>query len=74
MSNSKTMKKYEILWKSIVAAIYESGHATVIPSAEGPTMAGRCFRPWFPSQRRPTLAGESAKRQATTNAEGQSLK
>jgi molecular chaperone DnaK len=53
------------------AAIYEGGHATVIPSAEGPTMAGKMF----PSVVAFTkdghlLVGEPAKRQATTNPEG----
>jgi molecular chaperone DnaK len=53
------------------AAIFEGGRATVIPSAEGPTMAGKMF----PSVAAFTkdgqlLVGEPAKRQATTNPEG----
>jgi molecular chaperone DnaK len=53
------------------AAIYENGRATVIPSAEGPTMAGKMF----PSVVAFTkdgilLVGEPAKRQATANPEG----
>ena len=53
------------------AAIFEGGHATVIPSAEGPTMAGKMF----PSVVAFTkdghlLIGEPAKRQVTANPEG----
>ncbi len=53
------------------AAVYEGGRSTVIPSAEGPTMAGKMF----PSVVALTkdgqlLVGEPAKRQATTNTEG----
>jgi molecular chaperone DnaK len=53
------------------AAIYEGGRATVVPSAEGPTMAGKMF----PSVVAFTkdghlLIGEPAKRQATANPEG----
>ena len=53
------------------AAIFEGGHATVIPSDEGPTMAGKVF----PSVVAFTkdghlLIGEPAKRQATANIEG----
>ncbi len=53
------------------AAIYEGGHATVIPSAEGPTMAGKMFPSVVAfTKDGQLLVGESAKRQATTNAEG----
>ena len=53
------------------AAIFEGGRATVIPSAEGPTMAGKMF----PSVVAFTkdghlLIGEPAKRQVTANPEG----
>jgi molecular chaperone DnaK len=53
------------------AAIFEGGHATIIPSAEGPTMAGKMF----PSVVAFTKDGqllivEPAKRQATANPEG----
>jgi molecular chaperone DnaK len=53
------------------AAIMEAGRPTVIPSAEGPTVAGKMF----PSVVALTkdgqlLVGEPAKRQATVNPEG----
>ena len=45
--------------------------ATVIPSAEGPTMAGKMFPSVVAfTKDGQLLVGESAKRQATTNAEG----
>jgi molecular chaperone DnaK len=53
------------------AAIYEGGRATVIPSAEGPTMAGKMFPSVVAFTKDGTLlVGESAKRQATANPEG----
>ena len=53
------------------AAIYESGRATVIPSAEGPTMAGKMFPSVVAFTKDGTLLiGESAKRQTTANPEG----
>jgi len=53
------------------AAIYESGRSTVIPSAEGPTMAGKMFPSVVAFTKDGTLlVGESAKRQATANPEG----
>jgi molecular chaperone DnaK len=53
------------------AAIYENGRATVIPSAEGPTMAGKMFPSVVAFTRDgQLLVGESAKRQATANPEG----
>jgi molecular chaperone DnaK len=53
------------------AAIYEGGHATVIPSAEGPTMAGKMFPSVVAfTKDGQLLVGEPAKRQATTNPEG----
>jgi molecular chaperone DnaK len=74
MSNQKTSQKVlgiDLGTTNSAAAIYEGGHATVIPSAEGPTMAGKMF----PSVVAFTkdghlLVGEPAKRQATTNPEG----
>lgn len=74
MSNQKSSQKVlgiDLGTTNSAAAIYESGHATVIPSAEGPTMAGKMF----PSVVAFTkdghlLVGEPAKRQATTNPEG----
>ncbi len=53
------------------AAIYEGGRATVIPSAEGPTMAGKMFPSVVAfTKDGQLLVGESAKRQATANPEG----
>ncbi len=53
------------------AAIYEGGHATVIPSAEGPTMAGKMFPSVVAfTKDGQLLVGEPAKRQSTTNPEG----
>ena len=53
------------------AAIYESGRAIVIPSAEGPTMAGKMFPSVVAFTKDGTLLiGESAKRQTTANPEG----
>src|SRR5512136_257806 len=53
------------------AAVYEAGRSTVIPSAEGPTMAGKMFPSVVAfTKDGQLLVGEPAKRQATTNAEG----
>jgi molecular chaperone DnaK len=53
------------------AAIFEGGRATVIPSAEGPTMAGKMFPSVVAfTKDGQLLVGESAKRQATANPEG----
>jgi molecular chaperone DnaK len=53
------------------AAIYEGGRATVIPSAEGPTMAGKMFPSVVAfTKDGQLLIGEPAKRQATANPEG----
>jgi molecular chaperone DnaK len=53
------------------AAIYEGGRATVIPSAEGPTMAGKMFPSVVAfTKDEQLLIGEPAKRQATANPEG----
>ena len=44
--NQKTTQKVlgiDLGTTNSAAAIYEGGHATVIPSAEGPTMAGKMF-------------------------------
>src|SRR4030066_639239 len=52
-------------------AIYEGGHSTGIPSAEGPTMAGKMFPSVVAFTKDGTLLiGEPAKRQATANPEG----
>src|SRR3990170_4176900 len=53
------------------AAIFEGGRATVIPSSEGPTMAGKMFPSVVAFTKDGTLLiGESAKRQTTANPEG----
>ena len=53
------------------AAIYEGGRSTVIPSAEGPTMAGKMFPSVVAfTKDGQLLVGESAKRQAAANPEG----
>src|SRR4030066_517962 len=53
------------------AAIFEGGHSTVIPSAEGPTMAGKMFPSVVAfTKDGQLLIGEPAKRQATANPEG----
>ncbi|MCX6643699.1 MAG: molecular chaperone DnaK [Candidatus Bathyarchaeota archaeon] len=74
MSNQKTSEKVlgiDLGTTNSAAAIYEGGHATVIPSAEGPTMAGKMFPSVVAfTKDGQLLVGESAKRQATTNSEG----
>jgi molecular chaperone DnaK len=53
------------------AAVYEGGRATVVPSAEGPTMAGKMFPSVVAfTKDGQLLVGEPAKRQATANPEG----
>jgi molecular chaperone DnaK len=53
------------------AAIFEGGKATIIPSAEGPTMAGKMFPSVVAfTKDGQLLIGEPAKRQATANPEG----
>ncbi len=53
------------------AAVYEAGRSTVIPSAEGPTMAGKMFPSVVAfTKDGQLLVGEPAKRQATANPEG----
>jgi len=53
------------------AAIFEGGRATVIPSAEGPTMAGKMFPSVVAfTKDGQLLIGEPAKRQVTANPEG----
>jgi molecular chaperone DnaK len=74
MSNPKTSQKVlgiDLGTTNSAAAIYEGGHATVIPSAEGPTMAGKMFPSVVAfTKDGQLLVGEPAKRQATTNPEG----
>jgi molecular chaperone DnaK len=74
MSNQKSNEKVlgiDLGTTNSAAAIYEGGHATVIPSAEGPTMAGKMFPSVVAfTKDGQLLVGEAAKRQATTNPEG----
>ncbi len=53
------------------AAIMEAGRPTIIPSAEGPTIAGKMFPSVVAfTKEGQLLVGEPAKRQAVTNPEG----
>lgn len=53
------------------AAIMEAGHPVIIPSAEGPTIAGKMFPSVVAFTKEGNLlVGDTAKRQAITNAEG----
>ena len=74
MSNVKAGEKIlgiDLGTTNSAAAIYEGGRATVIPSAEGPTMAGKMFPSVVAfTKDGQLLVGESAKRQATANPEG----
>jgi molecular chaperone DnaK len=74
MSNVKTSEKVlgiDLGTTNSAAAIYEGGRATVIPSAEGPTMAGKMFPSVVAfTKDGQLLIGEPAKRQATANPEG----
>ncbi len=74
MSNVKSGEKIlgiDLGTTNSAAAIYEGGRSTVIPSAEGPTMAGKMFPSVVAFTKDGTLlVGESAKRQATANPEG----
>jgi molecular chaperone DnaK len=74
MSNVKAGEKIlgiDLGTTNSAAAIYENGRATVIPSAEGPTMAGKMFPSVVAfTKEGQLLVGESAKRQATANPEG----
>ena len=74
MSNVKPGEKIlgvDLGTTNSAAAIFEGGRATVIPSAEGPTMAGKMFPSVVAFTKDGTLLiGESAKRQTTANPEG----
>jgi len=74
MSKSKTSEKVlgiDLGTTNSAAAVYEGGRATVIPSAEGPTMAGKMFPSVVAfTKDGQLLIGEPAKRQATANPEG----
>ena len=53
------------------AAIMEAGRPVIIPSAEGPTIAGKMFPSVVAfTKDGQLLVGEPAKRQAVTNPEG----
>jgi molecular chaperone DnaK len=73
MSNTKSEKVLgiDLGTTNSAAAIYEGGRATVVPSAEGPTMAGKMFPSVVAfTKDGQLLIGEPAKRQATANPEG----
>jgi len=74
MSNVKSGEKVigiDLGTTNSAAAIFENGRATVIPSAEGPTMAGKMFPSIVAfTKDGQLLIGEPAKRQATANPEG----
>jgi molecular chaperone DnaK len=73
MSNTKSEKVLgiDLGTTNSAAAIYEGGRATVVPSAEGPTMAGKMFPSVIAfTKDGQLLIGEPAKRQATANPEG----
>jgi molecular chaperone DnaK len=74
MSNAKTGEKVlgiDLGTTNSAAAIYEGGRSMVIPSAEGPTMAGKMFPSVVAfTKGGQLLIGEPAKRQATANPEG----
>jgi molecular chaperone DnaK len=74
MSNVKPGEKVlgiDLGTTNSAAAIFEGGRATVIPSSEGPTMAGKMFPSVVAfTKDGQLLIGESAKRQLTANPEG----
>ncbi len=74
MSKTKTNEKVlgiDLGTTNSAAAIYEGGRATIVPSAEGPTMAGKMFPSVVAfTKDGQLLIGEPAKRQATANPEG----
>ena len=74
MSNVKSGEKVigiDLGTTNSAAAIFENGRAIVIPSAEGPTMAGKMFPSIVAfTKGGQLLIGEPAKRQATANPEG----
>jgi molecular chaperone DnaK len=74
MSNPQTGEKVlgiDLGTTNSAAALFEGGRATVIPSAEGPTMAGKMFPSVVAfTKDGQLLIGESAKRQVTANPEG----
>ncbi|UCE95243.1 MAG: molecular chaperone DnaK [Candidatus Bathyarchaeota archaeon] len=73
MSKKKSSEKIlgiDLGTTNSAAAIYEGDRATIIPSAEGPTMAGKMFPSIVAfTKDGQLLVGEPAKRQATANPE-----
>lgn len=73
MSDKKTSEKIlgiDLGTTNSAAAIFEGGRAIIIPSAEGPTMAGKMFPSVVAfTKDGQLLIGEPAKRQATANPE-----
>ncbi|MCW3980075.1 MAG: molecular chaperone DnaK [Candidatus Bathyarchaeota archaeon] len=73
MSNKKTSEKIlgvDLGTTNSAAAIFEGGRTTIIPSAEGPTSAGKMFPSVVAfTKDGQLLIGEPAKRQAAANPE-----
>ena len=73
MSNKSSTEKVigiDLGTTNSAAAIFEGGRTTIIPSAEGPTMAGKMFPSVVAfTKGGQLLVGEPAKRQATANPE-----
>ncbi|MCJ7613924.1 Hsp70 family protein, partial [Candidatus Bathyarchaeota archaeon] len=73
---SKNEKREKILGIDLgttnsAAAIMEAGRPVIVPSAEGPTLAGKMFPSVVAfTKEGQLLVGEPAKRQAVTNSEG----
>lgn len=76
MSSTKSEGKEKILGIDLgttnsAAAVMEAGRPVVIPSAEGPTIAGKMFPSVVAfTKEGQLLVGEPAKRQASVNPEG----
>jgi molecular chaperone DnaK len=74
VSNSQSGEKVlgiDLGTTNSAAAVFEGGRSTVIPSAEGPTMAGKMFPSVVAfTKDGQLLVGEPAKRQATANPQG----
>ncbi len=76
MSEEKRVKREKILGIDLgttnsAAAVLEAGRPVVIPSAEGPTIAGKMFPSVVAfTKDGQLLVGEPAKRQAISNPEG----
>jgi molecular chaperone DnaK len=73
MSNKRTSEKIlgiDLGTTNSAAAIFEGGRTTIIPSAEGPTAAGKMFPSVVAfTKNGQLLVGEPAKRQAAANPE-----